>query len=380
MNDDQERRMAGLQVPLSRPWFGDEEPAAARDVVASGWLTFGPEVERFEQRFAQMHGARHAVAVNSGSSALLVAMACLGVGPGDEVICPDMTFVSTASAAIFLGARPVFADIDPVQHCLDAAAVEKRITPRTRLIVPVHYAGHAADMDAILDVAAAHGVAVLEDAAEAHLSMVGSRYVGTLGAAGIFSFTPSKPITTGEGGMIVTDDDEVAAACRRFRNFGDAGKFKWDGLGFNFRMPEIMGAIGALQLDRLAEAVRLRHEIAARYTKALADVPGVQPPTHRSASATNYQLYTVMLDLERIGATRDAVIAALAERGVSSRLYYPSLHRQAVFAPYGPFDDADYPQAVAFEESALSLPIYPALTERQQDLVVQALADVVEGR
>jgi perosamine synthetase len=377
LNDAKEQLMPGLQVPLAQPWFGDEEPDAARAVVESGWLIFGPKVAEFEQTFAEAHGARHGIAVNSGSSALLIGMAALGVQAGSEVISPDMTFVSTASAALFLGARPVFADIDPIHHHLDPADLERRITADTSLIVPVHYAGHAADMPAILEIAGRHGIPVLEDAAEAHLSMVGSRYVGTLGAAGIFSFTPSKPMTTGEGGMILTNDDEIAEKCRLLRNFGDLGKFEWEVLGFNFRMPEVMGAIGLQQLAKLPQAIRIRHEIAARYTKELAGVPGVSPPQHETESATNYQLYTLRLDREEIGMSRDEVIAAMQARGVSTRLYYPALHNQGVFAPYGPFDDADYPATMAFAESALSLPIFPGMTDAQQDLVVQSLIDVV---
>ncbi len=367
---------AEATIPLAEPWFDDREPARAADVVASRWLISGPVVEEFERRFATMHGAAHGVAVNSGSSALLVAMAALGVGPGTEIVAPDMTFVSTASAAMFLGATPVFADIEPVHHNLDPARIEERITPRTRAIVPVHYAGHAADMTAILEVAGAHGVPVLEDAAEAHLSRAGDRHVGSIGAAGIFSFTPSKPMTTGEGGMILTNDADIADACRLFRNFGDTGKFRWDRLGFNFRMPEAMGAIGLAQLDKLEAAVAARHRIASRYTAAFAGEPALLPPRHAAPEATNYQLYTMRLDLDRITVERDEFIDRLAARGVSARLYYPPLHRAGVFADLGDHDDADFPETLRFAASALSLPIYPGLTEDQQERVVRSVLDV----
>lgn len=367
-------------VPLARPWFDTTEPEAAHKVVETGWLIGGAAVEQFEERFAAAHGARHGIAVNSGSSALLVAMAALGVEPGDEVVTPDMTFVSTASAALFLGATPRFADIEPVHHNLDPADLERRITPQTRLVVPVHYAGRVCDMDAILEVTEPRGIAVLEDAAEAHGARLGGRHAGTFGAAGIFSFTPTKLMTTGEGGMIVTDDDEVARRCRLFRNFGDSGKFDWQGLGFNFRMPEVMGAIGAQQLDKLPEAMVARRRVAARYTAALRDEPAITtpatPPPGQEESI-NWQLYTILLDLDRLTVDRDEVIERLAGRGIASRLYYPPLHRAGVFAGAGPFDDAWFPVTLDFAARALSLPIFPGLGEDQQDRVVDELLGIV---
>jgi perosamine synthetase len=379
VNDIKEIANPGLKVPLARPWFDEREPAAAEAVVASKWLIFGPKVKEFEERFAAMHDAKHGIAVNSGSSALLVAMWALGVGPGDEVIAPDMTFVSTATSAIFLGATPVLCDIERRHHNMCPVDLERRITERTRCIVPVHYAGHSVDMDAILAIADKHGIPVLEDAAEAHLAKFGGRPVGALGKAGIFSFTPSKPMTTGEGGMILTNDDDVAEKCRLFRNFGDTDKFAWDFLGFNFRMPEVMGAIGLHQLDKLPAAVAERREIAARYTAAFADEPAIVPPNPRGPEDINFQLYTLLLDIDQLTISRDDVIAAMQAAGVSTRLYYPPMHRAKVFAPYAPGTDADFPETVRYAERSLSLPIYPGLTGEQQDAVISALLTTVAG-
>lgn len=368
----------GMKVPLAKPWIGEEESRPAEEVVRSGWLIQGPRVARFEERFAARVGARHAIAVNSGSSALLVAMGALGIGRDDEIICPDMSFISTGSAALFLGARVRLADIEMKHYCMDPDQVERWITPRTRAIVPVHYAGHSAEMGPILELAERRGIPVLEDAAESHLARYrGGRFTGTLGRIGIFSFTPSKPMTVGEGGMIVTDDDELADKCRLFRNFGDRGKFEWDVLGFNFRMPEVMGAIGLGQLDRLDEAVRIRREIAARYTAALQGRAELVLPRERTPEDANYQLYTIRITGVG-GVRRDQVKAALALRGVSTRLYYPAFHHQGVFAGCGPFDPADYPNAVEYERTALSLPIFPTLSLEEQDYVIASLHEALD--
>jgi perosamine synthetase len=273
---------------------------------------------------------------------------------------------------------PRFCDIDPVYYGMAAADLEKRITPRTKLIVPVHYAGQSCEMKPILEIARRRGIPVLEDAAESHLSLYDGRATGTLGAAGIFSFTPSKPMTTGEGGMIVTDDAEVAERCRRIRNFGDHGKFDWQELGFNFRMPEVMGAIGLAQLAKLPEAVRRRRDIAGRYRLLLSGSELITLPRERTPADTNYQLFTILLDTDRLAVTRDEVIAALWELGVSTRLYYPALHRAGVFARFGPYDDGDYPTALWYAGRALSLPLYPTLTHEEQDFVADRLMHVIE--
>ena len=368
----------GMKVPLAKPWIGEEESRPAEEVVRSGWLIQGPRVAKFEERFAERIGARHAIAVNSGSSALLVAMGVLGIGRDDEIICPDMSFVSTGSAALFLGARVRLADIEMTYYGIDPEQVERWITPRTRAIVPVHYAGHSAEMGPILELAERRGIPVLEDAAESHLARYrGGRFTGTLGRIAIFSFTPSKPMTTGEGGMIVTDDDDLADKCRLFRNFGDRGKFEWDVLGFNFRMPEVMGAIGLGQMDRLDEAIRLRREIAARYTAGLEDRDELILPRERTPEDANYQLYTIRIP-DVTGRRRDRVKAALARRGVGTRLYYPAFHHQGVFRPCGPFDAADYPNAVEYERTALSLPIFPTLTLDEQNYVIASLHEALD--
>ena len=377
MNDSKEKTHQSLRVPLARPWFDDAEVRGAADVVRSGWIIFGPKVEEFEQRFASMVGARHGIAVNSGSAALLVAMGALGVGSGDEIIAPDMTFVSTASSAMFLGATPRFCDIERRYYGMDPTALEKAITPRTKAIVPVHFAGQSCELEPILEIARRHGIPVLEDAAESHLARYNGKATGSIGQIGIFSFTPSKPMTTGEGGMIVTSDKDLADRCRLLRNFGDAGKFDWRVLGFNFRMPEVMGAIGLAQLGKLEEAVRRRRAVAGRYRQLLADSKLITLPAERTPDDANYQLFPILLDLARLNATRDQIVANLWEQGVSTRLYYPPLHKAPVFEKFGPFDDRSFPNTLWYAERALSLPIFPTITDQEQDFVAHSLLELL---
>jgi perosamine synthetase len=280
-----------------------------------------------------------------------------------------------------LGATPVFVDISLTDYNLDAAQVERHVTPRTKVILPVHYAGQTADMAALGDIARRHNLRVLEDAAEAHLARFrGERFAGTIGDAGIFSFTPTKPMTTGEGGMIVTDDDELARRARLIRNFGDHGKFQWDSMGFNYRLNEVSAAIGICQLRKLDEIIARRRAKARRYDQGFRDCESIVVPQVRGPEDSNYQLYTIRLRRDRLRIDRDTVIAKLAERGVSSRLYYPALHRQRVFDPvFGDRrpSDSDFPAAVEFERSALSLPIFTGLETHEQDYVIETLTRVL---
>ncbi|MEX2186831.1 MAG: DegT/DnrJ/EryC1/StrS family aminotransferase [Pirellulales bacterium] len=366
------------RIPLARPWFDDAEVAAAADVVRSGQLCQGPQTEAFENEFAAKMQVRHAVAVSNGSVALLVALEALGITGGDEVIVPDMTFISTVTAGMRLGATPVFGDITLTDYNLDATLVESLVTPKTKAIVPVHYAGHTANMDVLSDIARRHDLKILEDAAEAHLARYkGDKFAGTIGDAGIFSFTPTKPMTTGEGGMIVTDNDEIAERCRLIRNFGDRGKFDWDAMGFNYRLNEVASAIGRCQLAKLDAIIAMRREKARRYDGGFAECDLLHIPWVRGPEDSNYQLYTIRLAVDRIRVSRDEIIAALTKQGVSTRLYYPSLHRQGVFRRFGPHDDARFPNSLAFEQAALSLPIFSGLTAEEQDYIIDTVPKVL---
>ena len=291
-------------IPLAKPWFDGKEAKVAAEVINSGMLIQGPIVEKFEKAFAEKIGVKHAVAVNSGSSALLIAQQILKIGLGDEILVPDMTFVSTASSSMYLGARPEFVDINLTDYCIDIAQIEKHITPRTKAIIPVHYAGQSAEMLDILMLADAYDLYVIEDAAEAHLAKYQGECVGGIGDIGIFSFTPSKPMVTGEGGMITTNRVDLAQKARLVRNFYDVSKFEWSGLGFNFRMMDINAAIGLVQLQKLEKAIELRRRIAKTYTDEFSAVEGIIPPaTPRDCI---FQLYTIRL--EGLSISRDTFI------------------------------------------------------------------------
>lgn len=374
MNEPKER--IKIKVPLARPWFTDEEPKAAYEVVKSKWIIFGPKTEEFERQFAAKTGTKHAIAVNSGSSALLVTQAAVGIGYGDEVIVPNMTFVSTASSCMYLGAKPVFVDINLSTYSIDVNKIEKHITEKTKAIIPVHYAGQSADMTEVLEIARKHNLIVIEDAAEAHLSEYNGEKCGSIGDMGIFSFTPSKPMTTGEGGMITTNDDKLAQRCRLIRNFGDTAKFQWDMLGFNFRMPEVMGAMGLAQLKKLDESVRIRRQIAQRYTQAFSDLDAVITPYVRKVEDINFQLYTIRLKVDKLTCTRDEFIEKLSELAVSARLYYPCLHSQKVFASLCEQTDDEFPNTIEYARTALSLPIFPQLSEEQIQHVINSVREI----
>ena len=366
-----------IQIPLARSTIGEEEVKAVADVIASGWLIFGKNVKVFEDEFARLIGVKHAIAVNSGSSGLLVSLQALGVGRDDEVIVPDMSFISTGTAGMYLGARPVFVDINLKDYCIDVEKIEEKITDKTRVLLPVHYWGHTAEMDRILALAANYNLKVLEDSAEAHLATYrGERFAGTMGDLAIFSFTPSKPMTTGEGGMITTNDDDLADRCRKIINFGDYDKFDNRILGFNFRMQDMNGALGRVQLKRLPQSIDIRRKTGRFYTESLSDVGGVICPVPRTETDSNYQIYPLRIDLDILSCTKETFMRDMLEEGIHCRTYYPAFHRQRVFKELN--DQGSYPNAELFERSTFVLPIYPELSETDKEHIVKSVKKIAE--
>ena len=361
-----------LRIRLARPDVGDEEIAAVTRVLRTSILTNGPETAAFEQEFAAYHDAEHAVALANGTVALVALFAALGIGPGDEVIVPSLTFISSATSIVYAGATPVFADVDPDTFNLDPADVARRMGPRVKAILAVHYGGQPADLAELVDLAAGAGVLLLEDAAEAHGARYQDRHVGTWGAAGMFSFTPTKNITTGEGGMVTTGDGDLAGRLRLIRNHGQTAPYEHSLLGCNWRITEMQAAMGRAQVAKLDAILDRKRALAAELDRLLAEVPGVQAPMTRPDRDHVHMLYTVKL--AGGPSVRDVVAADLARRGIETRVYFPPAHRQPVFAGGPP---VDLPVTDHLAGCILSLPIHSRLEAADVAEVAVALADAL---
>ncbi|SRR5579883_1485925 len=348
-------------IPAAKPEIGEDEIEAVVRVLRTGMVVQGPEVAAFEQEFAKLVDGRACVAVNSGTSALHLSMLALGIGPGDEVIVPSFSFAATANAVAVTGATPVFADIEPDSFCLDPASVEAVITPRTVAIVPVHLYGHPAAMDRLMPIAAAHGLAVVEDAAQAVGARLDGKAVGAFGETACFSFYPTKNMHSLEGGMIVTGDPQLERKLRLLRNQGMLKQYENEVYGLNNRMTDVAAAVGRVQLTKLDGWTDRRRAIAARFDAELTTV--VTPPVAIGAHHVYHQ-YTV-----RVPEGRDAARERLAALGVGSGVYYPTpIHRLPSFGV-----EADLPVTEKAAAEALSLPVYPLLDDEQVDQIVKAV-------
>jgi perosamine synthetase len=357
------------RIRIAKPWTGPEELAAIAEVLESGILTNGPWTRAFEEKMAARHGTDHAVAFANGTVALAAMLLEAGIGPGDEVIVPSLTFISTATSVLHVGATPVFADVHEDTLNLDPDDAARRITSRTKAIMPVHYGGQSADLDRLTDLATTHGLLLLEDAAEAHGATFQGRPVGSWGDTAMFSFTPTKNITTGEGGMVLTDDPDRAERMRLLRNHGMSAPYRHDVLGYNWRLSEMQAAMGCCQLDRLDEILVRKRENAAHLGGLLAEVPGIEPPATRDDRDHTYMLFTCRV----AGGRRDEVIDGLAERGIESRLYFPLAHRQPVFEG----SSVHLPISEALAASVVSLPLHQGLGRDELTEVAAAVAEVL---
>lgn len=401
------------QIPITRPHLTGAEGAAVAQAIASGWVSQGPRVREFEEAFAARVGAVDAIATTSCTTALALALHVAGVGPGDEVVVPSLSFIATANAVWHCGATPVFADIDPHTYNLDAAAAERAITLRTRAVMPVHQVGLPADMDAFFQLGERHGVAIVEDAACAIGALYNGRPIGSLGSPGspggslaCFSLHPRKVITTGEGGMITTGDPAIAGRLRRLRAHGmDASDLArhtatdvvietYPERGFNFRMTDMQAALGLCQLKELDWILERRRELAERYTDALAGVPHLQAPYDPPYAQRTWQSYCVRLTPDApIGRTE--LMRRLLADGIATRRGVMAIHEEGAYAaptgsgpigvaPTGAGPDAGVAGALPLHNNALPnteaatretlmLPLYPDLSEREQDYVLDRL-------
>jgi perosamine synthetase len=365
-------------IPLARPDITAREEELVLEVLRSGQLSLGPVGTRFEEVFADVVGARHAAAVSSGTAGLHLAVHLAGVGPGDEVVTSPFSFVASANCALYQGAEPVFADIDPVTLNVDPAAVEAAITERTRAIVAVHIFGLPCEIEAIDAIAARHGIAVVEDAAEALGARRRGRAIGTHGNPAVFAFYPNKQITTGEGGMVTTDDEATWRALKSLSNQGRAEGDDWlkhDRLGFNYRLDDVSAAIGLGQLERIDELLGARAAVAARYDALLAGFEGVTPPAVVKGDERSWFVYVVLLDE---GCDRDAVMLRLREEGIGCRAYLPPIHLQPFFRERG-HREGELPVCEAISRRCLALPFFTTLEQGDQERVVDALRRAMEA-
>lgn len=387
-NESDDSPVRETMLPYGRHCVDEDDIAAVIEVLRSDWLTTGPRVEEFERAFADFCGSRHAVAVSSGTAALHAAMNALGIEAGDEVLVPAMTFAATANAAVYQGATPVFCDVEPDTLLLDAKSLESRITPRTRALVAVDYAGQPCDYDALRALADKHHLALLDDACHALGGAYQGRAVGSLADLNTFSLHPVKPITTGEGGMITTDDEAWARRMRVFRNHGitsdhrtrmeqGAWFYQMESLGFNYRLSDFQCALGQSQLRKLSAWVRRRQSIARRYDSLLPSLPFVESLSVRENISHGYHLYVVALDVEAIGKTRDEIFSALRAQNIGVNVHYIPVHLHPFYRERFNTKTGDCPVAEAAYNRILSLPIFPAMSERDVDDVVRALRKVV---
>jgi len=359
-------------IPVARPDIGAEEIAAVTEVLRSGMLAGGRRVGELEERFAAFIGTKHAIAVSNGTVALMCLFEGLGLGPGDEVVTVGQTFNATVSSIMWTGATPVFVDIERDTYVIDANRIEAAITPRTRAICPVHLFGLPADLDMIVAIADRHGLAVVEDACQAHGAEFHGRKVGSFGH-GAFSLYGTKNMTTGEGGLITTDDDRLADWIRLYRNQGMRERYQHEILGYNFRLTDIAAAIGLCQLDKLERNTARRQAVAARYDAAFADLPIRTPVTPVGRTHVFHQ-YTIAVEEDR-----DGIVSDLAAAGVSTGIYYPiPVHRQPYVVERG--IQADLPITDWASLHTLSLPMFPGLTDEDQTTVIAAVRAAVTRR
>lgn len=376
-------------VPFAVPSIEDDDIAAVVDVMRTGWITTGPNVREFEQRFAERLGAKHAVALNSATAALHLALDAISLRAGDEVIVPTLTFTASAEVVRYFDAKPVLVDVLPDTLCIDAQAVRRAITPRTRAIMPVHLGGHAAEMDALMAIAHEHDLRVIEDTAHAFPSAYHGRNAGTMGDISAFSFYATKTITTAEGGMLVTDSDAYAERARvmslhgmdrdSWKRYTRGGSWRYDVVapGYKYNMTDMAAALGLSQLAKAGAMWRRRCEIAELYNQAFKTLPELELPTVHEYVEHAWHLYVPRLHLDRLNIDRDAFLRELDDRGVMTSVHFIPVHTFTYYRSTYGYEDSEFPVASAEFERYFSLPIYPAMSREDVDQVIRSVRDVV---
>jgi perosamine synthetase len=369
-------------IPVCEPLLGGKELEYVTECLKTNWISSaGRYIAEFEKGFATYCGVKHGIATTSGTTALHLALAALGIGKGDEVIIPTFTMAACAFSVIYTGAKPVLVDSEPETWNMDVAQIERKITNRTKAIMPVHIYGHPCEMDQIMDIARKHRLCVVEDAAEAHGATYKSKMAGGIGDVGCFSFYANKIITTGEGGMIVTSDEKVADRARRFKDqaFSRERRFLHTDIGFNYRMTNIQAAIGLAQLENIDRFVEMRRRNAQLYNRLLKGVAGVTLPVERKWAKNVYWMYSIVIE-DEFGMSRDDLMAFLRQKGVDTRTFFIPMHVQPAFKNMGLFAGERYPVSEMLAERGLYLPSGSGLTEEQIDTVCEAVKQASEAK
>ncbi len=372
-------------LPYGRHWIDEEDIEAVTKVLRGDWLTQGPVINKFEEELSRICGASFTVAMSSGTAALHAAYSAAGIGPGDEVITSPLTFSATAAAVAYCGGTPVFADIDSKTLCLDPAEVEKKITPNTKAIVPVDFAGHPADYSSLRELADKHGVLLIADSCHA----LGAQYKGEpLGGQAdmtVLSFHPVKHIATGEGGAVVTNNEDFVSALRAFRHHGIVKRPEMGGwyyeiekLGNNYRITDMQCALGLSQLKKLDRFIERRREIVGQYNKLFEETTAFSTPFESLHAMSSYHLYIIQLNLEEIGMTRREVFDAMREKGIGVQVHYTPLHLQPYYANTYGYNVGDFPKAEYYYERALTLPLFPQMVDGDVDRVAKVLDEIFD--
>ena len=360
--------VSNIKVPIAKPIIGDEEIENVVEVLKSGMIAQGPKVAEFEEKFAEWVGADYGIAVNSGTAALHVALLSCGIGEGDEVITTPFTFIASGNSIVYTGAKPVFADIDLKTYTIDPNSIEELITENTKAILPVQLYGQSANMDKINEIAEKYGLTVIEDAAQAHGATCNGEKVGSLGDMACFSFYPTKNMTTSEGGIITTNDEDLAEKAEIFRAHGASVRYHHNEIGYNFRMTDISAAIGLAQLDKIDGFNDIRIKNAAYLNEGLKDVDGVVTPYCAYGSKHVYHQYTIRVEK----GDRDEWVDIINECGVGTGIHYPiPLYNQPIYKSLG--FDGNCPNAELAADNVISLPVHPSLTKEDLDLVIEAV-------
>lgn len=369
-------------IPLSSPDITHKEVEIISQVLSTPYLSIGPRIKEFEKKVADYVGVKYAVAVNSGTSGLHLCIRSLDIKDGDEVITTPFSFIASANCILFERAKPVFVDIDEDNLCIDVNKIEEKITNKTKAILPVHVFGHPCEMDKIMGIAQKYNLTVIEDACEALGSEYNNKKAGSFGNVAVFAFYPNKQITTGEGGIIVTDDEKIAKLCQSMRNQGRDEGDSWlshPRLGYNYRMTEVSAALGATQMGRIKEILEKRKGVAKIYNRKLADIEGIKIPFIGKGVEMSWFVYVVILDKRFSRKDRDKIIQKLNEKSISARDYFPPIHLEPFYVEKFGYKKGDFPITEKVSESTIALPFYNNLTESEINYIGDSLKEILKG-